>query len=95
MFGVQIYKPGAYSGANLLLTSLLMQLRLQNTGECQQPMANKLFFASAFTCVSVTLIGIVGMIDQRNHTWAFPLTVSGLISTSITGFAGKYTDHNV
>jgi hypothetical protein len=77
------------------LISLLMLLQLLVMGEPQQPMVNKLFLASAITCVSVSLIGIVGMIDQRNHTWAFPLTVSGLISTSITGFAGKYTDLDV
>ena len=95
MFGVQISQPVDCNGLILLPTLLLMQLQSQNMAEPQQPMASKLFLASAFTCVSVSLIGMVGMIDQRNHTWAFPLTVSGLISTSITGFAGKYTDLDV
>ena len=95
MLGVQISKPVSSYGLILLPTLLLMQLQSHVMAEPQPTMANKLYLASAITCVSVSLIGIVGMIDQRNHTWAFPLTVSGLISTSITGFVGKYTDLDV
>jgi hypothetical protein len=64
-------------------------------GVYQLTMANSqmrsYFLSSALAGVCITLLGMVGSLDSRNHDWSVSLLTCGLLGTGMTGLAMSVT----